>query len=85
MKRREEAWVKLEEAAKRNPTFKELADSLPPSNFEQKYGQHFAMIDEEGLGAGEEDLLDELAAFQAAKQCDTQVRGRFLLEIGFIH
>lgn len=72
MKKREEAWVKLEEAAKRNPTFNELADTLPSSDFEQ-YGGHFAMIDEEALAGGDEELLDELAAFEATKPCDTQV------------
>ena len=53
MKRREEAWVKLEAAAKRNPTFHELAmassSSSSSSSFGQ-FGQHFPMIDEDGGG-----------------------------------
>ncbi|KAH9393061.1 Serine/threonine-protein phosphatase 2A 56 kDa regulatory subunit gamma isoform, partial [Tyrophagus putrescentiae] len=83
LKRREEAWEKLEEAAKRNPTFYELAESLnvPSSSSSSstfdRFGasSSFAMIDEDGNGAGggeDEDLLEELAAYEAAKQCDTQ-------------
>lgn len=86
LKRREEAWEKLEEAAKRNPTFYELAESLnvPSSSSSSstfdRFGasSSFAMIDEDGNGAGggeDEDLLEELAAYEAAKQCDTQVNG----------
>lgn len=83
MRRREEAWVKLEEAAKRNPTFQEVADLLPASGEFDQYGRLFSMIDEEsGIGGEEDELLDDLAAFEADKLCDTQVLCADYLEYG---
>lgn len=66
MKKREEAWVKIEEAAKKNPTFPQISPFL--NNCDSPFGdERFAMIDDENG----DDLLDELILLD--NKCDTQV------------
>jgi len=69
MKKREEAWVKIEGLAKQNPTFPLISPSLP--NCDSPFGmERFAMIDED-IGEGGDELLDEFVSFN--DKCDTQV------------
>ena len=62
IKKRQEAWQRLEEEAKRNPGFDEYALPLK-SVLPYVPTESFTMIDEEAVdAAGGEELLQELAA-----------------------
>ena len=67
-KKREEAWIKIEEAAKNNPTFPQISPFL--NNCDSLllgFNDRFAMIDDE-VG---DDVLEEL--INPENKCDTQV------------
>ena len=66
MKKREVAWFKIEDLAKKNPTFPLISPSLNNCDSPFEAERRFAMIDEES-----DEFLDDLIPFE--NNCDTEV------------
>lgn len=75
MKKREEAWLKIDDLAKQNPTFDEIADTL--SNYDDQFFMFFSalnMMDDDDILLGEDDLLPVTSnTVSSVDKCDTQV------------
>lgn len=75
MKKREEAWLKIDDLAKQNPTFDEIAATL--TNYDDQFLMFFStfnMVDDDDILLGEEDLLPVTSnTASSVDKCDTQV------------
>lgn len=72
MKKREEAWSKIDCLAKQNPTYEQVADSVAAS-----WDQYWLYADHYDPYTDDDDLLDEDSDYLLEKKkCDYEVRSR---------